>query len=79
MSQTDNRPILRLADITYAVRMSPVGQSGHIVDTLVNRFHTDHLRDQLLLAVQAMFALLRDVGMFLGECVVLARLSDEPA
>ena len=35
-SQMDRRPVLRLADVAYAVRVSRVGQADHIVDTLLN-------------------------------------------
>jgi len=48
------------------------------LDTLLGRFQTARPRDQLLLIVHSMFALLRDVGSFLRERVVLAQLSDEP-
>jgi len=71
VSQSSNRPILRLADIMYAVGMSRVRQSDHIVDTLVNCFRTDRPRDQLLLAVQAMFALLNQIGY--DECTQTLR------
>jgi len=38
-SRTDRRPILRLADIAYSVRVTQVGQTGHIADTLLPIFH----------------------------------------
>jgi len=34
-SQMDRRPILRLADVAYAVRVTQVGQADHIADTLL--------------------------------------------
>jgi len=77
-SQMDRRPVLRLADVAYSVRVSRVRQADHIVDTLLGRFQTARPRDQLLLIVHSMFALLHDVGSFLRERVVLAQLSDEP-
>ena len=77
-SQPDRRPILRLADVAYAVRVTQVGQTGHIADTLLRRFQTTRTRDQLMLIIQSMSAMLHDVGSFLRERVVLAQLSDEP-
>jgi len=77
-SRADRRPILRLADVAYAVRVTQVGQADHIVYTLLRRFQTARSRDQLLLVIQAMSAMLHDVGSFLRERVVLAQLSDEP-
>jgi len=60
------------------VRVSRVGKADHIVDTLLSRFQTTRPRDQVLLIVHSMFALLRDVESFLREHEVLAQLSDEP-
>ena len=77
-SRTDRRPILRLADVAYSVRVTQVGQAGHIADTLLRRFQTTRTRDQLMLIIQSMSAMLHDVGSFLRERVVLAQLSDEP-
>ena len=72
-SRTDCRPILRLADIAYLVRVTQVGQAGHIADTLLRRFQTTRT-----LIIQSMSAMLHDVGSFLRERVVLTQLSDEP-
>ena len=77
-SQTDRRPILRLTDVAYAVRVTQVGQADRIADTLLRRFQTARPRNQLLQIIRAMFAILRDIGSFLREHVVLAQLSDEP-
>ena len=77
-SQTDRRPVLRLADVAYAVRVTQAGQADHIADTLLRRFQTTHSRGQLLLIIQSMSAMLYDVGSFLRERVVYAQLSDEP-
>jgi len=70
--QVGYRPVLRLADIAYTVRMSWIEQSDRIVDMLFDRFQTNRSRDQVLLIVQAMFASLRDVGAYLRERVVHA-------
>ena len=78
VSQTDRRPILRLADVAYAVHVTQVGQAGHIADTLLRRFQTTRTRDQLMLIIHSMSAMLHDVGSFLRERVVFAQLSDEP-
>jgi len=59
-SQVDRRPILHLADVAYAVRVTQVGQADHIADTLLRRFQTTRSRDQLLLIIQAMSAMLHD-------------------
>jgi len=77
-SQTDRRPILHLADVAYAVRVSQIGQADRIADTLLRHFQTVRTRDQLLQIIQCMSAMLHDVGSFLRERVVLAQLSDEP-
>jgi len=77
-SQTDRRPVLRLADVAYAVRVTQAGQADHIADTLLRRFQTTRSRGQLLLIIQSMSAMLYDVGSFLRERVVYAQLSDEP-
>jgi len=77
-SQSDRRPILRLADVAYAVRVTQVGQADHFADTLLRRFQTARSRSQLFLIIQSMSAMLHDVGSFLRERVVLAQLSDEP-
>ena len=77
-SRTDRRPLLRLADIAYSVRVTQVGQTGHIADTLLRRFQTTRTREQLMSIIQSMSAMLHDVGSFLRERVVLAQLSDEP-
>ena len=42
-------------------------------------FFTERTRPQIIFAVHTMYALLRDVGLFLRERVVLAHLSTEPA
>jgi len=77
--QTDNRPILRFADIAYMVRLTPAGQPDRVVDCLLTGFCTARTREQLLFAVRGMYALLRDVGMFLRGRVVLTHVSGEPA
>jgi len=77
-SRTDRRPILRLADIAYSVRVTQAGQVGHLADTLLRRFQTTHTREQLMMIIQSMSAMLHDIGSFLRERVVLAQLSDEP-
>jgi len=77
-SRTDRRPILRLADIAYSVRVTQVGQTGYIADTLLRRFQTTRTREQLMSIIQSMSAMLHDVGSFLRERIVLAQLSDEP-
>jgi len=77
--QADNRPILRFANIAYTVRLTPAGQPDRVVDCLLTGFRTARTREQLLFAVRGMYALLRDVGMFLRECVVLTHVSGEPA
>jgi len=76
---TGYRPLLRLADIAYTVRMSRIEQIDRVVDTLFDRFRTSRSRDQVLLIVQAMFASLGDLGGYLRERVVRAQLSDETA
>jgi len=77
--QVDNRPILRFADIAYTVRLTPAGQPDRVVDCLLTGFRTARTREQLRFAVRSMYALLRDVGMFLRERVVLTHVSGEPA
>jgi len=77
--QAGYRPVLRLADIAYTVRMSRIERIDRVVDTLFDRFQTSRSRDQVLLIVQAMFASLGDLGGYLRERVVRAQLSDEMA
>ena len=79
VSAPPTRPLLRFADIAYAVRLTPAGEPERVVNSLLTSFQTELTREQLLFAVRAMYALLRDVGMFLREQVVLTHLSDEPA
>jgi len=78
-SQTDSRPVLRFSDIAYAVRLSRGGQTDLVADLLMTGFRTEHTRPQIIFAICAMYALLRNVGSFLHERVVLAHLSTEPA
>ena len=73
------RPLLRFADVAYAVRLTPAGEPERVVRSLLASFQTERTQDELLFAVRAMYALLRDVGMFLRERVVLTHISDEPA
>jgi len=72
--QAGYRPVLRLADIAYTVRMSWIEQIDRVIDTLFDRFQTSRLRGQVLLIVQAMFASLGDLGGYLPERVVRAQL-----
>jgi len=65
--QVGYRPVLRLADIAYTVRMSRIEQSDRIVDTLFDRFQTNRSRDQVLLIVQAMFTSLGDMITFIRQ------------
>jgi len=79
-SQTDTRPVLCYSNIAYAVRLSRGGQADVVADSLLAGFRTERMRPQIVFAVCAMYALLHDVGSFLRERVVLARLSStEPA
>ena len=77
-SQTDLRPVLRFSDIAYAVRLSQAGQTEQVADSLLDNFETRRTREELIFAIRAMSALLRDVGAFLRERVVGARLVHEP-
>ena len=72
------RPPLRFADIAYAVRLTPNGQPERVVGSLLSSFQTERTQEQPLFAVRSMYALLRDVGTFLRERVVLTHLSEEP-
>ena len=78
MSQTDTHPVLRFSDIAYTVRLSRAGQADLVVDSLLAGFRTEHTRAELIFAARSMFALLRDVGTFLRERIVGARLAQEP-
>ena len=78
-SAPSTRPLLRFADIAYAVRLTPAGEPERVVNSLLASFQTERTHEELLFAVRAMYALLRDVGMFLRERVVLTHISDEPA
>jgi len=78
-SQTDSHPVLRFSDIAYAVRLSQGGQADLVADLLMMGFQTARTRSEIIFAVCSMYALLRDAGSFLRECVVLAHLSTEPA
>jgi len=77
-SQTDLRPVLRYSDIAYAVRLSHAGQAEQIADSLLVNFQTGRTREELIFAIRAMTALLRDVGAFLRERIVGGRLVHEP-
>ena len=77
-SQMDMRPELRYSDIAYAVRLSRAGQTEQIADSLLTNFQTGRTCEELLFAIRAMTALLRDVGTFLRERIVGARLIHEP-
>jgi len=77
-SQTDLRPVLRYSDIAYAVQLSQAGQTEQIADSLLVNFQTGRTREELIFAIRAMTALLRDVGAFLRERIVGARLVHEP-
>ena len=77
-SQTDLRPVLRYSDIAYAVRLSQAGQTEQIADSLLANFETSRTREELVFAIRAMTALLRDVGAFLRERIVGAWLVHEP-
>jgi len=77
-SQTDTRPVLRFSDIAYAVRLAQAGQTEQIADSLLVNFETHRTREDLIFAIRAMTALLRDVGAFLRERVVGGRLVNEP-
>jgi len=77
-SQTDLRPVLRFSDIAYAVRLAQAGQADQVADSLPINFQTGTTREELIFAIRAMTALLRDVGAFLRERVVGGRLVDEP-
>jgi len=77
-SQTDARPELRYSDIAYAVRLSRAGQTEQIADSLLTNFQTSRTREELIFAIRAMTALLCDVGAFLRERIVGARLVHEP-
>jgi len=74
----DMHPILRYSNIAYAVRLSRAGQADLVADSLLAGFQTEHMRAELTFAVRAMAALLRDVGAFLRERIVGARLASEP-
>jgi len=78
-SQMDSHHVLRFSDIAFAVRLSRGGQADLVADSLMIGFRNECTRPQIIFAVHAMYALLRDVGSFLCEFVVLARLSTEPA
>jgi len=69
------RPILHYSDIAYTVRLSHAGQADLVADSLLARFRTT---PELIFAIRAMFALLRDVGTFLCERVIGAHLVSEP-
>ena len=77
-SRTDTRPELRYSDIAYAVRLARAGQVEQIADSLLTNFQTSRTREELVFAIRAMTALLRDVGAFLRERIVGARLIHEP-
>ena len=77
--QPDNRSLLHFLDVAYTIRLSPARQPDRVVDSLLASFRTEHSHDQLLFTVQAMYAVLRDVGMCLCERGVLTLLSGEPA
>ena len=78
VSQTDTRPVLRYSDIAYAVRLSHAGQTEQVADSLLVNFPTTRTREELVFAIRAMTALLRDVGAFFRERIVGARLVSEP-
>jgi len=73
VSQTDTR----YSDIAYAVRLSQAGQTERVADSLLANFQTGCTREELIFAIRAMTALLRDVGAFFWERIVGERLVDE--
>jgi len=60
------------------VRLARAGQVEQIADSLLTNFQTSRTREELVFAIRAMTALLRDVGAFLRERIVGARLVHEP-
>ena len=67
-----------IRDSAYAVRLAQAGQAYQIADSLLANFQTGRTREELIFAIRAMTALLRDVGAFLRERVIGGRLVDEP-